>query len=266
MILTAENYFSPEANRHYMGSSQFKSFMNCEAAAMAELKREYERPMTTALLIGTYIDAHYEGTLDIFRAKHPEIFTKSGELKAEYRHAEKIIARLERDRLFSSYMAGEKQVIMTGEIAGVPYKIKIDSYHPGKAIVDLKIIKDFDTIYNRKVGGRQHFIDFWRYDIQGAIYQEVVRQNTGLQLPFYIAAGTKQEEPDLNIFWVPQNKLDEALDIVTHLSQRFCKIKWNMLIPQSCEECAYCRFKKELTEIINYQDEIIDDVIDEMED
>ena len=40
------------------------------------------------------------------------------------------------------YMSGEKQVIMTGEIEGVPVKIKIDSYHPNKMIVDLKVMSE----------------------------------------------------------------------------------------------------------------------------
>ena len=98
--LTAENYFSAEASMKYMGSSQFKSFLKCEAAALAELRGEYERPVTDALLIGSYVDAHFEGTLDIFKAKHPEIFTQKGELKAQYKHAEYMIQRAERDDTF----------------------------------------------------------------------------------------------------------------------------------------------------------------------
>ena len=34
--LTAENYFSPEANMQYMSCSQFKSFLTCEASALAD--------------------------------------------------------------------------------------------------------------------------------------------------------------------------------------------------------------------------------------
>lgn len=62
--LTAENYYSPEANREYMSASQIKQFMKCPAAAMAELRGEYERPTTSALLIGSYVDACFEGTLE----------------------------------------------------------------------------------------------------------------------------------------------------------------------------------------------------------
>ena len=41
--LTEENYFSAENNRKYLGSSQFKSFLRCESAALAELNGEYQR-------------------------------------------------------------------------------------------------------------------------------------------------------------------------------------------------------------------------------
>ena len=81
--LTSENYFSPENSLKYLGSSQIKAMLKCEAAALADIRGEFPREETTALLVGSYVDAHYEGTLDIFKAQHPQIFTKKGELKAE---------------------------------------------------------------------------------------------------------------------------------------------------------------------------------------
>ena len=111
----------------YMGVSQFKAFEDCQASAFAEVTGNFEREVTTSLLVGSYVDAHFEGSLDIFKAKHPEIFTKKGDLKAEYRKADEIINRVEQDELFMQYMSGEKQVIMTGSVEGVPVKIKIDS-------------------------------------------------------------------------------------------------------------------------------------------
>ena len=41
MILTNDNYYSPEANWEYMSVSQYKQFLKCEAAAMAQLKGEW---------------------------------------------------------------------------------------------------------------------------------------------------------------------------------------------------------------------------------
>ena len=149
--LNNNNYFSPENNIKYMGASQFKNFEKCEAAAMAEITEEYVPEKTTALLVGSYVDAHFEGSLEIFKAKNPEIFKKDGNLKADYKQADYIINRIERDSFFMKAMDGEKQKIMVGEIEGVPVKIKIDSYREHKTIVDLKVIKDFSPIY---VNGR----------------------------------------------------------------------------------------------------------------
>ena len=126
MIITSENYFSKEAELEYFGSTQYKNFVKCEAATMARINGEFQEEPSVALLVGSYVDAHFEGTLDIFRAQHPDIFTQKGDLKSQYQHAEYIIQRIERDPMFMQYMSGEKQVIRTGELFGVPWKIKID--------------------------------------------------------------------------------------------------------------------------------------------
>lgn len=126
-VVTPENYYSPEMNMAYMGSTQFKAFERCEAAALAELKGEYSPPSSAALLVGGYIDAWFSGELPLYQAQHPEIFKRDGTLKAEYVKATEVVARLQADDLYSLLMSGKKQVIRTGTIAGVPFKIKIDS-------------------------------------------------------------------------------------------------------------------------------------------
>lgn len=254
-MITNENYFSPENNLKYMGSSQFKSFIKCEYAALAEIKDEYIHPVTDSLLIGSYVDAHFEGTLDIFKSQNPAIFTQKGTLKSQYQHADYIINRIERDELFMQYMSGEKQKIFTGEIAGVPFKIKVDSYHEG-AIVDLKCMKNFESVWNEERHIKEHFIDAWGYTIQGAIYREIVRQNTGKILPFYLAVATKEKpEPDLKLYWIPDSTLDEMLSEVISFAPRFEKIKRGEIQPQRCEKCAWCKHTKVLSEPINYKDE-----------
>ncbi|MBQ8808532.1 MAG: PD-(D/E)XK nuclease-like domain-containing protein [Clostridia bacterium] len=247
--LTNKNYFSPEAEKRYMGTTQFKNFMKCEAAALATINGEYKRKKTTALLVGSYVDAYFEGTLDDFKVENPDIFTRNGTLKADFIKAEEIIARIERDEMFMRYMSGGKQAIKTGEIAGVPFKIKIDSLHDAVAIVDMKIMKDFEPMY--KPGeGKLTFIEFWGYDLQGGIYQEV----EGNKLPFYIAAATKEDEPDIGVFFVPQEYLDVALDKVKELAPRYQAIKNGEIEPVRCERCDYCKRTKVLTKIISLED------------
>lgn len=248
-MLTAENYFSKENQMKYFGVSQFKAFMGCEAAALAEITGEHEREETTALLVGSYVDAHFEGTLDIFRAQHPAIFTKGGDLKSEYKQADYIINRLERDEMFMRYMAGEKQVIKTGNLFGVDWKIKIDSYHQNKATVDLKVMKDFEPIWVEGQG-KISFVEAWGYDIQGAVYQAI----EGNHLPFFIAGATKQKEPDLAIMSIPQEKLDIALEIVRAHIGRFVEVKNGLVEPVRCEKCDYCKRTKVLREIVSYEE------------
>lgn len=249
-MITNENYFSLENELKYFGSSQFKNFIDCEAAALAQVKGEYARERTDAMLVGSYVDSHFEGTLDIFRAQNPSIFTRSGELKANFRLAEDIINRIEKDDMFMKYMGGEKQVVKTGKLFEHDFKIKIDSYHPGKCIVDLKIMKDFEPIWTAD-RGKLHFIEAWRYDFQAAIYQAI----EGNKLPVIIAAATKQKDAvDIELFKIPQHKIDSALKIIEAYIDRFADIKKGLIEPTRCEKCTYCRRTKVLKQIKEYED------------
>ena len=98
MILTNENYYSNEANWEYMSVSQYKQFRKCEATAMAELNGKWKQPKSTALLVGSYVDSWFEGTLDEFTLQNPEIFKKDGTLKVDYIQAEEIIRKLTEDK------------------------------------------------------------------------------------------------------------------------------------------------------------------------
>lgn len=247
MGLTAQNYFSANSNMKYCGSSQFKTFLKCPAMAMAELKGEWQREESSALLIGSYIDSFFEGTLDSFKAEHPEIFKRDGTLKSEFIKADEIIARVSRDELFMKYMGGKKQVIKTGEICGVPFKIKMDSYHKGRAIVDLKIIKDFEPLWDEEDGCRKDFIQYWGYDYQAAIYQAI----EGNKLPFYICAATKEATPDIAVIEIPQAWIDSAMSIIKHEIGLIDAYKRGEIEPPRCEKCRYCKETKKLSRVIS---------------
>lgn len=247
MILTAENYFSKEANSVYMSVSQFKTFEKCECLGLAEVNGTYSRPSTTALLVGSYVDSHFDCSLDLFKAQHPELFKRDGGLKSEYVKAEQIIQRIERDDMMTSFLNAPKQVIMTGVISDVPVKIKVDALHPDK-ICDLKVMKDFEPMYVPEQG-KMSWIEAWRYDLQGAVYQEIVRQNTGEKLPFYLVAATKEEEPDIGIFEVPQELLDFELEQFKKKVQGYHLIKQGVIEPERCEKCNYCKSTKVIEKI-----------------
>lgn len=173
MQLTSENYYSREANREYMSVSQFKDFvgtygrLGCEFTALEKIEERWEDEKSTALMVGSYVDSYFEGTLAKFKAENPSLFKKDGGLKAEYVKADEIIARIERDEYFMKYMSGQKQVIMTGELFGAKWKIKIDSYIPDVAIVDLKVMSSITELKWVKDLGYLDFVRYWGYDIQG---------------------------------------------------------------------------------------------------
>jgi hypothetical protein len=260
MTLTADNYFSPEASQHYMGVSQYKEFAGCyayggcEAKAMARLNGEYAEGGSDALLVGSYVDAYFEGTLDAFKDGHPEIFLRNGNLKADYAKANEIIARIERDELFMKYMSGQKQVIMTGEISGIPWKIKMDSYIEGKAIVDLKIMASLtDKKFVPEVG-KLEFVRYWGYDVQGAAYQEIVYQNTGKYLPFFIAGASKEKATDIEVIHVHDSRLVKAMMGVERNIERVAMVKSGAEAPTRCEACDHCRNTKVLKKPISILD------------
>ena len=244
MSIRETNYFSKRNESTYMGSTQFKDFMRCEAGALAQIRGEWERPKTTALLVGSYIDAHLGKGLDKFKLENPEIFTKSGELKSEFRQAEAIIQRIERDKLFRAEVGGWHQVIKTGVINGVKFKIKIDSLHRDRT-VDLKIMRDCADMWQD--GEHKPFWKAWGYDIQAAIYREIRSQNDGEIKPFRLAVATKETETDLQIFEFSDETLEEAYRTVYNLAPRFQAVKNGEIEALRCGCCDYCKATKKLT-------------------
>lgn len=247
MVLTQGNYFSKEAQSEHMSVSQYKSFLRCEAAALAEIKGDFTPEKSDALIQGSYVDAYFEGTLNIFKQNHPELYKKDGTLLAKYEHLNYIIYRIEQQPFLIKLLSGEKQKIMTGIINGVPVKIKIDSFLQNM-IVDLKCMRDFADIYVDEQG-RLPWYEAWGYDIQGAVYQEIVYQNTGKKLPFVLVAATKEIEPDLTCIQLPQSSLDYELEKFSENIQRFDAIKKGIIVPERCEKCDYCKKTKIIKEI-----------------
>lgn len=241
MTLTNENYYSNIVNRDFLSVSQYKQFQRCEAAAMAQLSGEWEQPKTTALLVGSYVDAWFEGTLDSFKEENPEIFKKGGSLKSEFVQAEEIIKRVQKDALFMAYMGGKKQEIRTADLFGAKWKIKIDSLLPDK-IVDLKVMRSMERIMGKS------FVEHWGYDLQMAIYAAV----EGNDLDTYLAVVTKQTPSDLEIIEIPKWRREELLDEVQRNLPRILAVKAGEREPERCGVCEYCRATKILTAPIDF--------------
>jgi hypothetical protein len=251
--LTLDTYYTRNADLYYMSATQYKRFDECEAAAMAVLTGRYKTEPTPAMLVGSYVDAHFSGEMETFVSTHPEIFKRDGSLKAEFVQADAIIERINRDPMMRRYLGGQHQVIQTGKIAGVPFKTRIDSYHPGMAIVDLKVMRDFKPIW--KNGQKLHWIEAWGYDIQGAIYQAI----EGNKLPFIIAAASKEPVTDIELLLINNEHLAETLKEIKQKAQRFDAIKKGLIEPERCGRCDWCKQTKIITQVTNYE---LDDYFD----
>lgn len=261
-LQTSEEYYGQVANYEYMSVSQLKSFIGtpgikaCEERAVAELTGQYVRPQTDALTIGSYVDVMLTGTEDeqhAFREAHPEIISSrgptKGQLKAQYKSVNDMVARAFEDEsnggIFMKALKGDYQKVLTGEIHGHKFKARLDVLGDG-FITDLKTVENVNKRYYND--GWWDFISWWGYDLQGAIYQELVYQNTGEGYPFYIAALSKQTPCDIDLIQVPQERLNEAMSRVTKEAlDRIAALKVGNEHPKRCHTCDWCRMTKVIT-------------------
>lgn len=232
-----------------MSTSKWKRFNECEEKGLVPYP-----PPSDDMLIGSYVDSWVEGTLDQFKQDHPEIISSrgktKGQLKAGFKQADEIIEYMKSKDTIMQFLSDEKQRVMVGEIEGVPTKIMMDNYSKGIAINDLKIMR---SITNRQ-GNYIDFVSQWGYNYQGAIYQEIVRQNTGETLPFFLVALTKEEPINSAIINIPQEILDTALETVKSSISRYYSIMKGELQAEGCGKCSVCIQKREDVPIISMYD------------
>ena len=232
MKLNDDTYYGKEANQAFFSVSQYKDFCKCEAMSMAKIRGEYEPPITEALILGSYLDSWMDGTRENFCKLHPEIFKRNGTLKAEYKKADVAIEKISKDELFMKYIGGEHQKILTFELCGAPWKAKLDSFHDGICIADLKYVRNYDSLWK------------YHYDTQGAVYVYGAEACGFGKLPFYLAAVTKEEVPDCDIFQVTRPQLDLALSEIKANMERFILVKAGVEPPKHCGTCDYCKSVK----------------------
>lgn len=252
MKLTQRNYYSQAANMAYMSVSQFKDFLKCPAMAMAKLSGEYVPEYGRALLLGSFVDEMLTGTKKsqekFIEGNREELFKKKGDPYADVEQALETIERVKKQPLMMHYLKGRHQKIMTGEIEGVPFKIKMDSFDPNEYITDLKYMASL-----RSPNLFEPMVKYWGYDIQAACYQEIVFQNIGKRLPFYFDVATKEKPAHLAVGQISQWNIDEAMEIVRKNIRRFQDIKEGKVEAERCEDygCEFCTSTKIITEAID---------------
>ena len=190
---TDENYYQ---DKTYLSNSRFKQYMQCQAKAYAIDNGEWvEDRDETALLVGNYVHSYFESkeVHDTFvEANKDKIIAKTGKnkdnLKADFVIGEKMISALKDDdsfnRLYHGYSDDDvkKEMIVFGEIEGVPVKGKLDSINLSRGyFVDLKTMR---SIYNeewnadlhKKVPMAVNNILNFGYNGQLALYRELLNK------------------------------------------------------------------------------------------
>lgn len=258
MILTSQNYHSLEANQHYMSNSQFKEFEECESKAMAKLSGAFIAPSNEHFLLGSYVHAYVEGTLDEFKESTPELFNTKGELYSKYENANTMIATLRDDPFIQFVLQGQKEIIMTANLFGAPWKVKVDILNQERGrIVDLKTVKGIrEKYWNKEYGVYQSFIEFYKYIRQMAVYVEIERINSGREnwLEPLIVAVSKESVPDKCVIGFDASRLEIELEEVKTKMERILSVKNGFVEPAKCGTCNYCKRTKQLRTITHYSD------------
>lgn len=268
MILTPENYHSPEANLAYMSVSQYKEWLKCEAATLATLRGEYEPEDKEALIVGGYLHAYFESpaAFAAYCEKYRDFILKpKGGKYAAFVKADEMIETLNADPKAMFYLEGLHEVIITPELWGVPWKFKIDVLNQSRNyLLELKTTASIrEVVWVEKDGKRQpcNFVEGWGYLLQAALYAEgewlhagrgVREISEGVTIPDWrdvLCMAVSKETPcdhELIRLFDPDRFRAELAAVEAKLP-RIVAVKTGQEPPQRCGICKYCRQSKKIT-------------------
>lgn len=269
--LTQENYYD---DMDYLSFSRYKRYLECEAKAYASDFWNYDgNTDDTALLVGNYVHSYFESEeahKNFIENNKDELLAKTGKniglLKSKFLIAENMIDTLKDDdnfnRLYHGYSDDivEKEMIVTGDVEGVPLKGKLDSVNLSRGyFVDLKTMKSiYSEEYNRELRQRVpavvNNILNYKYHGQLAVYRELLRQMTGKTFRASIVAVSKESVPDKEIIKVDEEWLSDGLEEVVDNIKHVWNVINDIEKPERCEHCNYCRSTKKLTGIVSMND------------
>ena len=236
--------------------------MQCESKAMAELNGEYEQGNKTALILGSFFHSWSEGpeAFQKFKDNHPEIYTRKGTLRKSPNYAiiDDWINILKDDKMAMQSLEGEKEVIITGELFGIDWKIMVDSIdHKRKAFTDLKTTREINrTYWNDENKEKENFILYWNYDIQLAVYAEILKRHLKMDEHYtpHILAVDKGKPPDKELIYMPREDIEPILDRIELDIPRVYDVWKGNVEPKGCGRCEYCKSIKKLKEAVYYMD------------
>ncbi len=160
-----------------------------------------------------------------FKDEHPEIISQrgksKGELKSEFKVAQKMIERIELDPVIMALINGapDKEYMIDGDINGVAWRGKLDAVNlEERYFIDFKTVKSLKEFHGL-VGGEwsdyyNEYTNFFvsrGYHIQMAAYQEMLKQMMGQDFEVYMVAVSKEDEPLADIYKIDQDTLDSGM-------------------------------------------------------
>lgn len=275
---TTENYYSIDISREYMSCSQLHAFQECsEYAYHRYIVGDRKSEEIKAFTDGNFAHSYFEGkeAHDKFLESHPELYAtrgkNTGELKAEYASAYQAFKKAEADKEWFYKMQGEHEVILTGEVCGQPWCIRVDVLNDEKKFAsDFKYMASLNGSHWMKIpydlegnvmpinsnGLHVHHknveVPFWEkysYWSRFAIYRTIIFQNTNEIYDMYMPVITKEHPSDRNVYCFDnagryQHEMAEIRNAMPSI------LKWrNGDDLQKCGKCGYCRNTKKIETI-----------------
>ncbi|WEB74426.1 PD-(D/E)XK nuclease-like domain-containing protein [Streptococcus anginosus] len=269
--LTQENYYQDTSRLSY---SRYKRYKQCQAKAYSVDNGIWvEERDETPLLLGNYVHSYFESpeAHEKFMAENGnKLLAKTGKnkgnLKSDFIIGDKMIESLKDDdgfnRLYHGYSSDkvEKEMIVCGEIEGVPVKGKLDSVNLSRGyFVDLKTMKsiyseEWNADLRKRVPAAVNNILNFGYHGQLGLYRELLKQMTGREFRPLIVAVSKENVPDKDILKIDEDWLVEGLG---NLKADIVEV-WDVIQgkqkPKKCGRCDYCRSQKKLNAVISLND------------
>lgn len=271
MILTQENYYTPDADMAFMSCSQFQSFCECEAREMAILQGRWVAEEKETFLVGNYFHTYFEGedahrqfvseNADKIFKKQTKAQAAAGifEKYAPFAMADRMIDTATADPVIQSILEipGENEKILTGEIFGVPWRIRMDKYcQDSRLIVDYKTVANiWETKWSDEFHAKVSFIDAYGYMFRAAVYSEIEKQavHSEKDPQFLIVAISKQDPPDKEALLLNhRQRYEYELQKVRDKLPQIMMVKQGMVRPTRCGVCEYCRATKRLEGVKPY--------------
>lgn len=266
LLLTDDNYYSPAADREYMSCSQYQTFVGvaddfpCEARAMAKIMGNYTEKPTDAFLHGNYFHTAMEGDkahAAFLEANAHRVYKKTKNPAAQEKYAafdvlDACLRIAHQDASFRKLIdaPGDNEVILSGEIFGVPWRIRCDKIiRQNHIIVDWKTCASLNQLhYSAEKRDKVTFVEHYGYLMRAAVYMEIYKQNFGVKPAFILGCVTKQDPPDKGIYVIhPETDavvLQYELDKIQQRLPYIMPVKNRNKAPKRCGFCAYCRQTK----------------------